>query len=159
MLAGNRNASHMLSFDVEEYFQVEAAAIGGVGPEQWDSFQKRLAPCVDRILQLLSDYGASATFFILGWVVDRERDVVRRIAGAGPEIASHGMSHSMRHRLTPERLQWEYEQSLTAKTEKRAHHSLGSFRVSADEMDRFGYQQPRRTFDKAQKGPARLSAA
>jgi len=111
MLAGNRNASHMLSFDVEEYFQVEAAAIGGVGPEQWDSFQKRLAPCVDRILQLLSDYGASATFFILGWVVDRERDVVRRIAGAGHEIASHGMSHSMLHRLTPERFRSELIES------------------------------------------------
>ena len=56
----------------------------------------------------------------------------------GPFIFAPGS-----HRLTPERLQWEYEQSLTAKTEKRAHHSLGSFRVSADEMDRFGYQQPR----------------
>ena len=111
MLAGGPNASHMLSFDVEEYFQVEAAAIGGVGPEQWDSFQKRLAPCVDRILQLLSDYGASATFFILGWVAQHEGDVVRRIAGAGHEIASHGMSHSMLHRLTPERFRDELLQS------------------------------------------------
>ena len=48
------------------------------------------------------------------------------------------------HRLTPERLQWEYEQSLTATTDKRLHHSLGSFRVGPDEMDRFGYQQPRK---------------
>lgn len=46
------------------------------------------------------------------------------------------------HKLTPERLKWEYEQSLTAKEAKRAHHSFGSFRVGADEMERFGYRPP-----------------
>ncbi|MEM7547415.1 MAG: phytanoyl-CoA dioxygenase family protein [Pseudomonadota bacterium] len=46
------------------------------------------------------------------------------------------------HKLTPERLAWEYEQSLTARDEKRAHHSFGSFRVGADEMARFGYRDP-----------------
>ncbi len=47
------------------------------------------------------------------------------------------------HKLTPERLAWEYEQSLTARDEKRAHHSFGSFRVGADEMARFGYRDPK----------------
>ena len=90
----------MLSFDVEEYFQVEAAAEGGVCPEQWGSFSKRLAPCVDRILQLLADNQASATFFVLGWVARHERSLIRHIAEAGHEIASHGMSHTMVTRLT-----------------------------------------------------------
>ena len=88
----------MLSFDVEEYFQVEAAAEAGVGHEQWKSFPKRLAPCVDRILQLLADHRASATFFVLGWVARHERI---QIAEAGHEIASHGMSHRMIIHLTP----------------------------------------------------------
>ncbi len=90
----------MLSFDVEEYFQVEAAAEGGVRPEQWGLFSKRLAPCVDRILQLLADAQASATFFVLGWVARHERSLIRHIAEAGHEIASHGMSHTMVTRLT-----------------------------------------------------------
>ena len=93
---------HILSFDVEEYFQVEAAAIGGVRPEQWNSFQPRLAPCIDRILQLLADRGASATFFVLGWVARRQQEMVRAIAAAGHEIASHGMGHTMIQRLEPE---------------------------------------------------------
>ncbi|MEM7268646.1 MAG: phytanoyl-CoA dioxygenase family protein [Pseudomonadota bacterium] len=46
------------------------------------------------------------------------------------------------HKLTPERLAWEYEQSLTARAEKRAHHSYGSFRASADLMESFGYREP-----------------
>ncbi|MEM9011472.1 MAG: phytanoyl-CoA dioxygenase family protein [Pseudomonadota bacterium] len=57
----------------------------------------------------------------------------------GPFIFAPGS-----HRLTPERLEWEYEQSLTARGDARAHHSYGSFRVASDEMARFGYDTPRR---------------
>ncbi|MCD4699085.1 MAG: polysaccharide deacetylase family protein [Phycisphaerae bacterium] len=99
--------SHILTFDVEEYFQVQAAADGGTRREQWGSFERRLAPCVERILRLLSDHGASATFFVLGWVARHERDVVRTIAEAGQEIASHGMTHAMLGRLTPEQFRRE----------------------------------------------------
>lgn len=98
---------HILTFDVEEYFQVQAAADGGTRPEQWDSFEKRLAPCVERVLRLLSDNGASTTFFVLGWVARNERGVVRMIVEAGQEIASHGMTHAMLGRLTPEQFRCE----------------------------------------------------
>ena len=100
-IAKPHSLSHMLTFDVEEYFHAEAAAEGGVQPDQWNGLQKRLQPCVERILQLLSDHGASATFFVLGWVARYERKSVRSIAAAGHEIASHGMAHSMLGRLTP----------------------------------------------------------
>jgi hypothetical protein len=48
------------------------------------------------------------------------------------------------HRLTPERLAWEYEQSLTARDDPRRHHALGSFRLSAEELSALGYPAPRR---------------
>lgn len=99
--------SHILTFDVEEYFQVQAAADGGTRPAQWASFEKRLAPCVERILGLLAEHGASATFFVLGWVARHERSVVRAIAEAGHEIASHGMTHTMLGRLTPDQFRCE----------------------------------------------------
>ncbi len=53
------------------------------------------------------------------------------------------------HRLTPERLAWEHEQSLTARDPKRGHHALGSFRVRPADLDRLGYGQPRRVPVKA----------
>ena len=92
----------MLSFDVEEYFQVEAAAEAGVGHTQWSSFPKRLAPCLDRILQILVEHQVKATFFVLGWVAKHERSLIRQIAEAGHEIASHGMGHSLISSLTPD---------------------------------------------------------
>ena len=92
---------HLLSFDVEEYFQVEAAS-SGIPRDEWDSYPRRLSPAMDCILALLAERGITATFFVLGWVARHERDVVRRIAEAGHEIASHGMSHEMICRLTPD---------------------------------------------------------
>lgn len=98
---------HMLSFDVEEYFQVEAAAEAGLSPDHWSSFPKRLAPSVDCILTLLADARVSATFFVLGWVARHEPEIVRAIAQAGHEIASHGTTHAMLTRLTPQQFRRE----------------------------------------------------
>ena len=92
---------HLLSFDVEEYFQVEAAS-AGVPRDQWTRYPKRLGPAVDCILELLAERGITATFFVLGWVAEHEPGLVRLIAQAGHEIASHGMTHAMIGRLTPE---------------------------------------------------------
>jgi len=106
--SGSGDVVHLLSFDVEEYFQVEAAARSGVRREDWQGFAARLGPSVDRVLQALADHQASATFFVLGWVAQQEPEVVRRIADAGHEIASHGMEHRMLQRLTPD----EFRQDL-----------------------------------------------
>jgi len=92
---------HILSFDVEEYFQVEAAA-ACVPRDTWDSIPRRLEPAVARILDMLAARRTSATFFVLGWVARRDPDLVRRIAAAGHEIASHGMEHRMIGRQGPE---------------------------------------------------------
>ncbi|WP_172295840.1 phytanoyl-CoA dioxygenase family protein [Pseudoruegeria sp. HB172150] len=43
------------------------------------------------------------------------------------------------HRMTPGRLEWEYEQSLTAREHVNGHHSGGSFRASEDELRAMGY--------------------
>jgi hypothetical protein len=46
------------------------------------------------------------------------------------------------HKLTPQRLKWEYESSIAACSSDKTPNSYGSFRVSADELAGLGYQQP-----------------
>jgi polysaccharide deacetylase family protein (PEP-CTERM system associated) len=89
----------MLSFDVEEYFQVEAAA-SAVSRDEWETLPRRLPASVDFILEMLAARRTTATFFILAWVAERDRQLVRRIAEAGHEIASHGTDHRMIGRLS-----------------------------------------------------------
>jgi len=91
---------HVFSVDVEEYFQVGAFE-GVIDRGAWESLPTRLAEPVFVLLDLLARSGAHGTFFTLGWIATRYPDVVRRIADAGHEIASHGWSHRRVTTLSP----------------------------------------------------------
>jgi len=93
-----RNA---LSVDVEDWFQVGAFETV-ISRDDWDSLECRVERNTDAVLQLFADAGAIATFFTLGWVAERYPLLMRRIADAGHEIASHGYGHDRVFALTPE---------------------------------------------------------
>ena len=84
-----RNA---LSVDVEDYFQVGAFETV-IDRGAWDAIPRRVEANTDRVLELFAEAGVKATFFTLGWVAERHPALIRRIAGAGHEIASHGWDH------------------------------------------------------------------
>lgn len=46
------------------------------------------------------------------------------------------------HRMTPERLAWEREKAIAASDGNRSMHSLGSFRISDEELAGLGYREP-----------------
>lgn len=81
-----------MTVDVEEYFQVGAFE-SCIDRSKWDDLESRLEISMDIVLRLLGDAGVRGTFFFLGWIAERHPDVVRRVAGAGHEIASHGYDH------------------------------------------------------------------
>lgn len=90
-----------LSIDVEDYFQVSALA-PYIPRARWDSLPCRVERNIDVILELLADSGNRATFFTLGWIAERYPGVVRKIAAAGHELASHGYGHHRASDQTPE---------------------------------------------------------
>jgi polysaccharide deacetylase family protein (PEP-CTERM system associated) len=61
----------------------------------------RVEQNTDRMLELLDTHDAKSTFFVLGWVAERCPQLVRRIAEAGHEVASHGYGHELIYDLTP----------------------------------------------------------
>lgn len=83
---------HHFTVDVEEYFQVSAFE-AAVPRADWDRRESRVEACVLRLLDLLARHQARGTFFVLGWVAQRHPGLVREIARAGHEIASHGWNH------------------------------------------------------------------
>ena len=89
-----------MSVDVEDYFQVSAfdRVVSRAG---WDGFESRVVPNTERILDLFAEEDVRATFFVLGWVAERFPRLVRQIAAAGHEIASHGYHHQLLYTLTP----------------------------------------------------------
>ena len=82
-----------LSVDVEDWFQVGAFE-NVISRDTWDRLPLRVTDNVLRVLDLFAEADVKATFFTLGWVAQRNRELIRRIADAGHEIASHGWDHA-----------------------------------------------------------------
>ncbi len=103
------NVSKMiLSIDVEDWFHllvVDAAyqfRSRIVGIESWKQFTPRIEGSTHWILDLLDRYNMKATFFILGWVAERQPQLVKEINCRGHEVASHGYGHRLIYTQTPE---------------------------------------------------------
>lgn len=86
--------TNAFTVDVEDFFQVEAFS-QSIDRSKWDNFTCRVEVNTDSILALLDDANVKGTFFVLGWIAERYPDVVKSIAEAGHEIASHGMTHKL----------------------------------------------------------------
>lgn len=99
--AAGRPIVNALTIDVEDYFQVSALA-PHIARSTWDAIPCRVEHNVERILGLLHEHGAYATFFTLGWVAERYPSLVRRIVLEGHELASHGYGHQRASEQTPE---------------------------------------------------------
>lgn len=93
--------AHHFTVDLEEYFQVSAFE-STVARYEWDEFEPRVERQVDPLLELLARYEARATFFVVGWVAQRHGDLIRTIAAAGHEIASHTWDHARVTHQEPE---------------------------------------------------------
>lgn len=109
-MSASQATPHLFTVDVEEYFQVNAFD-GFVSRQRWDELPSRVRGSVDRLLGLLDEYGVRGTFFTLGWIADRHPEVVRAIADAGHEIASHGWWHRRVVTLTREQFREEARNS------------------------------------------------
>lgn len=116
----NNSLVNAMTVDVEDYFQVSAFA-SVVSPSDWDSIKPRVDANTSRILEMFSQHEATATFFILGWVAERFPELVKEIAAAGHEVASHGYMHQRASTQTPE----EFRQDI-ADTKKLLEDIIGS---------------------------------
>lgn len=96
-----RRVRHFFTVDVEEYFQV--VALAPYAPmARWETFESRVERSVDELLALMARHDVRGTFFTVGWVAERHPAMLRRIAAAGHEIASHTYDHLRITHQTPE---------------------------------------------------------
>ena len=139
-----------MSVDVEDYFQVSAFD-GVVHRGTWDQFNSRVCANTERLLQVFDAAGVRATFFILGWVAARFPALVRQIAAAHHEVASHGYAHRLVYDLIPEEFREDVRrakgvleditgvevQGYRAPSYSVTEHSLWALDVLIDEGHRY----------------------
>lgn len=118
---------NVLSFDIEEYFQVENFK-AVIGESQWQDHESRLHIGLSCILNILKNTNAKATFFVLGWTAERYPDLIQEIAKGGHEIASHGFSHELIYKQTPAEFAEDLKRSLKV-LEPIAGRKIKSYRA------------------------------
>lgn len=112
------------SADVEDYFQVEA--LRELCPRsRWADFEDRTVANTDRVLALLDRHRVRGTFFVLGWTAERHPDLVRRIAAAGHEIASHGFAHELVYNQSREAFRDDVRRARTLLRDLSGQEVLG----------------------------------
>ena len=99
------------SVDVEDYFHVEAFS-RDVARDAWTSYPSRVVANTTRLLDLLDRYRVRGTFFVLGWVAQREPALVREIRDRGHELGCHSYWHRLIYKLSPDEFR---EDTKTAK--------------------------------------------
>ena len=87
-----------LTIDLEDWYHGCCAAAEPVVPAE----KRRVRQNTECLLDLLSECGVRATFFVLGSVVQEDPALIPMIAARGHEIASHGYSHTLIPLLGPE---------------------------------------------------------
>jgi len=99
-----------LTVDVEDYFHVSALA-PNIERSSWGARESRVVGNTKRLLELFDQFGAKATFFVLGWVAERYPRLVMDIAARGHEVASHGLSHRLVYEQSPQEFRDETHRS------------------------------------------------
>ncbi len=116
-----------MTVDVEDYFHVSAFD-SVVARADWGSFESRVAPNTDRLLELFASANVRSTFFVLGWVAERFPALVRRIVEQGHEVASHGYHHQLLYMLTPKQFREDVRAAKSA-IENAAGSQVAGYRA------------------------------
>ena len=98
-----------LTVDLEDWFHGLE-----LPPSSWAGLESRVVGATMRVLDVLAEHDARATFFVLGRVAEACPELVRRILAAGHEVGSHGHEHRFVYRQTPEEFARDLERSLQA---------------------------------------------
>lgn len=131
MVAPASETTHALSFDIEDWFHiVEVAAVEN--PDEWPRLHEQFSVVekyTDLILKICANADTRATFFMLGWVAERHPELVRRIADAGHELATHSYWHRKVYELDAETFREDIQRSIDVITAAAPGTEIRGFRA------------------------------
>ena len=97
----SKSKKHLLTILVEDYFHVGAFE-NLIQQRNWQNFEPRYEQNTRKTLDLLASHDTKATFFVLGWIAERNPALIREIVSRGHEVASRGFYHRSLKNLTDE---------------------------------------------------------
>jgi polysaccharide deacetylase family protein (PEP-CTERM system associated) len=105
-LSGNR-ITNALTVDFEDWYQGLE-----IPHTEWNEFEDRIAVIGRKLLHILDEVKTKATFFVLGFVAEKHPGVIKEIQKAGHEIGTHGFSHTLIYKQSPQLFRAEMKRAI-----------------------------------------------
>jgi len=97
----NKPIKNIMTFDLEEWFHILDLP-DNPNSELRTKTVYRAEQGLEIFLELIERHHITCTFFVLGWLAERNPGIIRKIDTSRHEIASHGYGHEMITSLKPE---------------------------------------------------------
>jgi len=117
-------AANGLTVDLEDWYHV-CGAEETAAASSWDAYESRVTRNTEKVLALLREHGARATFFVLGYIAEREPGLIADVAKEGHEIATHGHFHRRVFEMTPDEFEGDLDRSIDAISSAAGTRVLG----------------------------------
>jgi len=126
--------NNILSVDLEDYFC-------DLPFSSWPNYTSRIIQTTEMLLELLTKYKVTATFFTLGYIADRYPELIEKIVSLGHEIASHSYSHPDLRKISVQVFEDDLKKSIST-LEKISNEKIQGFRapffsISKHNLDKF----------------------
>jgi polysaccharide deacetylase family protein (PEP-CTERM system associated) len=128
-----REITNALTIDFEDWYQGLE-----IPYSEWGTFADRIELAGEKLLGILDEENARATFFILGYAAEKHPDLVKKIQAAGHEIGTHGFSHTLIYTQKPDVYQQEMRRAVgfleDMTGEKVIGHRAPFFSITKDSL-------------------------
>ena len=101
---------NILTCDMEDWYHT---TLVNAKFEEWDLYPQRILDSTLRVLEILDKTKTKITFFALGWVAEKNPELIKTISDAGHEIASHGYRHRLITHLSPDEFNKDLKKSIS----------------------------------------------
>lgn len=102
---------NILTFDIEEWFHILDNDSTKTARE-WQQYESRIHINMERIFNALGETDVKATFFCLGWIVEKYPDIVKMIVNKGYEVGTHTDMHQLVYEQLPKVFKKDLERSI-----------------------------------------------
>ena len=115
---------NVFSIDVEDWFNILDLELD-FPLSEWGQLESRVERNTYWLLEALAKRQVTCTCFILGWFAEQFPQLIKDIADAGHEIASHGYAHGLVYELSEEEFVRDLTRSIDTIKDATGIHPAG----------------------------------
>ncbi|MCB1477423.1 MAG: DUF3473 domain-containing protein [Rhodobiaceae bacterium] len=126
-------ATQILTINLEDYFQL--TPVSEIVPvSYWSRFERRVERNTEATLDMLDRHGATATFFVSGWIADAAPELVREVIRRGHRVAAKGYFHAFASELGIEEFESDARRAKQA-LERAGQEEVLGYRAARGGLD------------------------